>query len=182
MVQKISAFTREEFPHSLLLLSQVWLISRKFLMHFHDFTPGLILHVGGKRENKRFHLDGLTCCPFLDLYCSRNKQSPKSWSPIASPKRPSGWKRKSESVSCSVLSDLLGSHGLQSTRFLGPWNSPIGVGRHSLPQAIFSTQGLIFLTQRLNPGLLHCRQIFYCLSHQRSPSFSTFVQTMDSLE
>ena len=23
----------------------------------------------------------------------------------------------------------------------------------------------IFLTQRLNPGLLHCRQILYCLSH-----------------
>jgi len=26
-----------------------------------------------------------------------------------------------------------------------------------------------FPTQGLNPGLLHCRQILYCLSHQRSP-------------
>ena len=28
----------------------------------------------------------------------------------------------------------------------------------------------IFLTQRSNPGLLHCRQILYCLSHQGSLS------------
>ena len=35
-------------------------------------------------------------------------------------------------------------------------------GTHSLLQGIFLTQGL-------NPGLLHCRQILYCLSHQRSP-------------
>ena len=27
----------------------------------------------------------------------------------------------------------------------------------------------IFLTQGSNPGLLHCRQILYCLSHQGSP-------------
>ena len=43
-----------------------------------------------------------------------------------------------------------------------PWNSPsknTGVGSHSLLQGIFLTQGS-------NPGLLHCRQILYCLSHQ----------------
>ena len=34
-------------------------------------------------------------------------------------------------------------------------------GLHSLFQGIFPTQGL-------NPGLLHCRQILYCLSHQQS--------------
>ena len=33
----------------------------------------------------------------------------------------------------------------------------------------FLLQG-IFLTQRSNPGLLHCRQILYCLSHQGSLS------------
>ena len=27
----------------------------------------------------------------------------------------------------------------------------------------------IFLTQGSNPGLLHCRRILYCLSHQRNP-------------
>ena len=37
-----------------------------------------------------------------------------------------------------------------------------GVGCHSLLQGIFPTQGS-------NPGLLHCRQILYHLSHQGSP-------------
>ena len=36
-----------------------------------------------------------------------------------------------------------------------------GVGSSSLLQGIFPTQGL-------NPGLPHCRQILYCLSHQGS--------------
>ena len=46
-----------------------------------------------------------------------------------------------------------------------PWNSPgqnTGVGSLSLLQEIFPTQGL-------NPGLLHCRQILYQLSHRGSP-------------
>ena len=30
----------------------------------------------------------------------------------------------------------------------------------------------IFLTQGLDPGLLHCRQILYGLSHQGSPNCS----------
>ena len=41
-----------------------------------------------------------------------------------------------------------------------PWNSPgknTGMGCHLLLQGIFQTQGL-------NSGLLHCRQILYCLS------------------
>ena len=37
-----------------------------------------------------------------------------------------------------------------------------GVGCHAFFQGIFPTQGL-------KPGLLHCRWILYCLSHQRSP-------------
>ena len=48
-----------------------------------------------------------------------------------------------------------------AARLLCPWDSPgkkIGVGCHSLLQGIFPTQGLI-------PGLLHCRQILYQLSH-----------------
>ena len=36
-----------------------------------------------------------------------------------------------------------------------------GMSSHSLLQAIFPTQGL-------NWGLLHCREILYCLSHQRT--------------
>ena len=54
-----------------------------------------------------------------------------------------------------------------STSFLFPWNSPgknTGMGSHSLLQGIFLTQGS-------NPGLLHCRQILYHLSHQGSPDY-----------
>ena len=50
-------------------------------------------------------------------------------------------------------------------RLLCPWKSPgknTGVSSHSLLQGIFPTQGW-------NLGLLHCRQILYCLSYQRSP-------------
>ena len=69
-------------------------------------------------------------------------------------------------------------HGLYS-----PWNSPgrnTGVGSHSLLQGIFPTQGS-------NPGLLHCRQILYQLSHQGSPGKTialtiwTFVSKVVSL-
>ena len=69
-------------------------------------------------------------------------------------------------VSRSVVSDSLWVHGLQATRFLCPWNSPCknpGVGCHSFLQGIFLTQGS-------NPGLLHCRQILFPLSHQESPN------------
>ena len=48
---------------------------------------------------------------------------------------------------------------------LCPWDSPgknAGVGCHFLLQGIFPTQGS-------NPGLLHCRQTLYPLSHQGSP-------------
>ena len=42
-----------------------------------------------------------------------------------------------------------------------------GVGGHSLLKGIFPTQGS-------NLGLLHCRQILYCLSHQGSPIMMSF--------
>ena len=54
---------------------------------------------------------------------------------------------------------------LEPTRLLCPGDSTdrnTGVNAHSLSQGIFLTQGL-------NPGLPHCRQILYGLSHQGSP-------------
>ena len=68
--------------------------------------------------------------------------------------------RKDESESCSVMSDSLQPHGLYS-----PWNPPgqnTRVGSCSVLQGIFPTQGLI-------PGLPHCTQMLYQLSHQGSP-------------
>ena len=41
-------------------------------------------------------------------------------------------------------------------------------GCHSLFQGIFPTQGS-------KPGLQHCKQILYCLSHQGSPTFNQFL-------
>ena len=71
---------------------------------------------------------------------------------------------ESESVSHSLGSVSLQSHGLQPARLLCPWNSPsknTGVGSHSLLQGIFLTQGSSLC-------LLHYRQILYCLSYQGS--------------
>ena len=67
-------------------------------------------------------------------------------------------------VSCSVPSDFLQPHGARQT--------PLSVGfsrqeywkwvSHSLLQGIFLTQGL-------NPGILHCRNTLYHLSHHGRP-------------
>ena len=51
-------------------------------------------------------------------------------------------------------------HGLYSAGISPGQNT--GVGSLSLLQGIFPTQGL-------NPGLWHCRQILYQLSHKGSP-------------
>src|SRR5574341_1014529 len=65
-----------------------------------------------------------------------------------------------ETESLSVISDSLRPHGLYS-----PWNSP---GQNTEVGSLSLLQG-IFPTQELNPGLPHCRQILYQLSHKRSP-------------
>ena len=64
--------------------------------------------------------------------------------------------------------------------FATPWSPPgssvpgdspgknTRVGCHALLQGIFPTQGA-------NPGLLHCRQILYRLSHQESPRILEWV-------
>jgi len=74
--------------------------------------------------------------------------------------------KQSESESHSVVSDSLRPHGLYS-----PWNSPgqnTGLGRLSLLQGIFPTEGL-------SPGLPHCRQIPYQLSHKGRPRILEWV-------
>ena len=64
------------------------------------------------------------------------------------------------------MSSSLRSHGLYSS-----WNSlgqNTGVGSLSLLQGIFPTQGL-------NPGLPHCEQILYQLSHKGSQRILEWV-------
>ena len=67
---------------------------------------------------------------------------------------------RSESESHSVVFNFL--HPTD-----GPWNSPgqnTGVDSLSLFQGIFPTQGS-------NPGLPHCRQILYQLSHREAQQY-----------
>ena len=68
--------------------------------------------------------------------------------------------------SCRTLCDPIGLYS--------PWNSPgqnTGVGSLSLLQGIFPTLGS-------NPGLPHCRQILYQLSHQGSPFILVLVSVI----
>ena len=72
-------------------------------------------------------------------------------------------------VSFSVMFDSV-TLWTEAAKLLCPWNSPgknTGMYCHSLLQGIFLTQGS-------NPGLLHCRQILYHLSHQGSTSSTTY--------
>ena len=76
------------------------------------------------------------------------------------------WSYKHVKVTVAQSCLTLQPHGLYS-----PWNSPgqnTKVGSLSLLQGIFPTQGS-------NPGLLHCRQILYQLSHKGSPRILEWV-------
>ena len=68
-------------------------------------------------------------------------------------------------LNCSVVSDSLWPQRLKPTRLFCPWASPdkdTGVGCHFLLQGIFLTQGL-------NPHLLHWQADSLPLSHLSSP-------------
>ena len=69
---------------------------------------------------------------------------------------------ESERVSLSVIFDSVTLDQSSSVHGDSPGKNT-GVGSYSLLQGIVPTQGS-------NPGLLHFRQILYCLSHQRSGS------------
>ena len=89
-----------------------------------------------------------------DYQCSSPRKKRQHPGPLGSERK---WSR-------SVVSDSLRGQGLEPTRRLRPWDFPgksTGVGCHFLLQGIFPTQGS-------NPGLPHCRQTLYRLSHQGS--------------
>ena len=62
--------------------------------------------------------------------------------------------------SCPTLCDPMDGSLHQAPPSMGFLGKSTGVGCHFLLQGIFPTQGS-------NPGLLHCRQTLYRLSHQR---------------
>ena len=99
-------------------------------------------------------------------WCMESAES-RAWIVVSITEVCTTMKTKNEawrSVSRSVVPNSLWPHGLQPARLLCSWNSPgknTGVGCHFLLQGIFLTQGL-------NPCLLHCRHILYHLSHQEN--------------
>ena len=108
------------------------------------------------------HID-LDCFFFFFLHCKQCSNVPSR----------NYLKKESEvAQSCRTLCDPMG------TRLLCPWDfldKSTGVGCHFLLQGIFPTQGL-------NPGLPHCRQMLYHLSHQGSPAIWTCTYLKVSLK
>ena len=72
-------------------------------------------------------------------------------------------KVKVKSLSCVWLCDPMDCSPPGTSIHGDSPGKNIGVDCHALLQGIFPTQGL-------NPGLPHCRQLLYHLSHQGSPS------------
>ena len=71
-------------------------------------------------------------------------------------------------LSCSVVSDSLQPHGLQPTR---P-RCPLGICRQEYWSGLPCTLPRHLPNPGIKPGLPHCRQILYHLSHQRSPIYA----------
>ena len=81
-------------------------------------------------------------------------------------------------LSCSVISHFFVTSwtvACQAPLCMGILqHKSTGVGCHALLQGIFPTQGS-------NPGLLHCKQILYHLSHQGSPCVLTSIIFVENL-
>ena len=106
----------------------------------------------------------LTCIYFAIYTCVYTHTHTHWRKPFSSSKE---YNRSSDSESeCrSVVSDSA-THRLYSS-----WNSP---GQNTRGGSLSLLQG-IFTTQGSNPGLYHCRQILYQLSHQGSPRIMKWV-------
>ena len=71
------------------------------------------------------------------------------------------------------MSDSLRPHGLQPARLLCPW----GLSRQGYWKSCLALLQGIFPTQRLNPGLPHCRRILYHLSGAQRLQVGSLVRT-----
>ena len=112
---------------------------------------------------------------WIAISFSRGSSQPGDWTWVSRivDRRFTIWATREslKSESCSVMLDSLWPHGLYS-----PWNSPgqnTGAGSSSLLQGIFPIQGL-------NPGLPHCRQTLYHVSHQEASEQEHHVNSLHS--
>ena len=118
-----------------------------------------------KRENVSSSKAGFCCCLVVEpcltlcdldrLLCPWGFSRQEYWSGL--PRPPPG---DLPNPGIEPRSPALQADSLPSEPPGKPKNT--GVGSLSLPQGIF-------LTQRSNPGLLHCRQTLYHRNHQGSP-------------
>ena len=94
------------------------------------------------------------------------------------------WTPKTSTVVVVVVGGLLAKlcPTLETPWLLCPWDFP---GKNTKVSCRFLLQG-IFLTQGLNLGLLHCRQILYWLSHQGSSTntvlYVNYISIFKNLE
>ena len=85
-------------------------------------------------------------------------------------------RENSSSVSHLVMFDFATPWTVaQEPRLLCPWDSP---GKNTWGGSCSLLQG-IFPNQRSNPGLLHCRQILYHLTHQGSRFYVDWILIND---
>ena len=113
-----------------------------------------------------FNIEQKTMILFISEFYEPNKSLIQKISDKDSTKRKNYSPTLLLSESHSVVSNSSQPHGLYSPRDYPGQNT--GVGNGSLPQEIFPTQGL-------NPGIPHCKQLLYQLSHQENPRILEWV-------
>ena len=141
----------------------LFLVTQTFYSHMDCSPPGSSVHENSpvKNTGAGYHAPGDLPNPGIEPRSPALQADSLPSEPPGNPKntvaypfsRGSSWLRNWTRVSC--LAD----------GFFTNWairKAQTGVGSHSLLQGIFPTQGM-------NSGLLHCRQILYCLNHQKSP-------------
>ena len=169
---------REGMVASMVLNLDEWFnAAESFLFGFHPSCPPGLL-------NTHYHLK--VCCflvPVSMCVCMTQDSSSKKTSKPKTPRNLRN-KRKKKDIYVCITESLCYTPETNTTLYINflkslsciqffatlwtiysPWNSPghnTGVGSLALLQWIFPTQGS-------NPGLPHCRQIPYQLSHKGSP-------------
>ena len=141
----------------------LFLVTQTSYSHMDCSPPGSSVHENSpvKNTGAGYHAPGDLPNPGIEPRSPALQADSLPSEPPGNPKntvaypfsRGSSWLRNWTRVSC--LAD----------GFFTNWairEAQTGVGSHSLLQGIFPTQGM-------NSGLLHCRQILYCLNHQKSP-------------